>query len=613
MAATDLDYAKVVGRFALTVGDTSTDPDDDPDIVWCDEGKVFLQPLQTFTKVAGAADGPFTAGNSVIEAEIGADGRLTFHGKPYVHVIDLTSAKVNPVIGPNRATHKVKFQGVKAGGTAVTFPDMDVRLTEDGPDGDGVNDLTELAPVVAGASTAIYRGEQGTGIVGVAIVGGDQLQVELSDGTTVDAGQLPIGPGGSDVGVAGYIEDPESETARALTATIDGATKDALRDETAAHAAGTPTEFTSGQPLTVFGNAPLSIHADGYYTHTPAAVINSAGYVQADMGPLTADRDGVYHLGADVAWPTTDVAAIALVLADGAWTDTPSPVRSRAKVHAVFYGNGIMHVSDFNSGETKYMDTGAATTAAAYIPRFADVRGSATFRPLDVQFDPATGTITVVRPDGSSVTKTVAVLVGFKPRYAIWELFEPGASTPASARFKNMRSSVGPRVVGERATTRGDVGRIVNAAPVPVQLLKSRRSYRPASTDTITLPITTAAEIVGTGSVQITRLSAVVPSSGKLHARIRAYITTATARAVFINLVNTDDGSTIDSHRVIDGAEATGARWIDESFDISGMTAGTTRSIAFHAVVGSGTPSDVTITAGQTPSRQVEVELTPVG
>lgn len=408
------------------------------------------------------------------------------------------------------------------------------------------------------------------------------------------------------------LEDEESDFAAAVTASIDGATKDALRDETATHAAGTPTEFTSSQPLTVFGNAPLSIHADGYYTHTPAAVINSAGYVQADMGPLTADHDGVYHLGADVAWPTTDVAAIALVLADGAWTDTPSPVRSRAKVHAVFYGNGIMHVSDFNSGETKYMDTGAATTAAAYVPRFADVRGSATFRPLDVQFDPATGTITVVRPDGSSVTKTVAVLVGFKPRYAIWELFEPGASTPASGRFKNMRSSVGPRVVGERAATRGDVGRIVNAAPVPVQLLKSRRSYRPASTDTITLPITTAAEIVGTGSVQITRLSAVVPSSGKLHARIRAYITTATARAVFINLVNTDDGSTIDSHRVIDGSEATGTRWIDESYDLSGMTPGITRSIAFYAVIGSGTASDVAITAGQTPSRQVEVELVPL-
>lgn len=233
MAVTDLDYAKVVGRFALTVGDTA-DPDDDPDIIWCDEGKVTFQPLQTFTKVAGGADGPFTAGNAVIEATVGADGRLTYLGKTYVHVIDLTSPKVNPQIGANKATHKVRFIGVKANGTPVDFPDVDVRLTKDGPDGDGVNDLTELIPVVPGASTPIYRGEKGVGIAGLAIVDTDKLQVELTDGTTLEAGPLPAGPGGSDPGVAAYLADDESESRAAL----DQANADLLDDPASTFRAG---------------------------------------------------------------------------------------------------------------------------------------------------------------------------------------------------------------------------------------------------------------------------------------------------------------------------------------------------------------------------------------
>lgn len=229
MALADLDYARVTGRFAITVGDTA-DPGDEPDIIWCDEGTVTIEPLQTFTKVAGAAEGPFTAGHSIITATIQPGGHLTYLGKQYVYVVDLTSDKVNPQIGANRATHRVRFQNVKADGTAVTMPEVTVRLTKDGPNGDGINDLTVLAPVVPGVSQPIYRGEQGVGVVGAAIVGGGELELELTDGETVNAGQLPVGPGGSDAGVAGYLADEDSES----RASLDEASADLLGDPTTA-------------------------------------------------------------------------------------------------------------------------------------------------------------------------------------------------------------------------------------------------------------------------------------------------------------------------------------------------------------------------------------------
>lgn len=224
MAESDLDYAKVIGRFGLTVGDTA-DAGDNPDIIWCDEGIVRFIPLITYTKVAGGTPDPFTVGNSVIDAQItdasyvdpvGDDdgaGYVTYRGKPFVFLVDLTSDKVNPHIGPDLATHRVQFLNVKADGTDVEFDTVEVRLTAAGPDGDGINDLTLVMPVAAGSALPIFRGEQGTSITGATIVDGTNLEIELSDGSTIDAGELPSGPGGSDPGVAGYMADPESETA----------------------------------------------------------------------------------------------------------------------------------------------------------------------------------------------------------------------------------------------------------------------------------------------------------------------------------------------------------------------------------------------------------------
>lgn len=231
---TDLDFARTMQRLGLTVGDTDADPDLDPDIVWCDSGRAQIIPVTTYVKVADGSPVPWTGGNAVIECTIsdasfvdttghGFDGAgyLIFNGKPVVGAVDLTSTKVNPFISdPDAATHTIRYINVMAGTTPVAFPDAPVRLTAagDGISPDNLNDITLLSPVVPGAATPIYRGEQGIGIAGAAIIGGTNLQLDLSDGSSIDAGPLPIGPGGSDPGVGGYMANPDSDTSAATGA-----------------------------------------------------------------------------------------------------------------------------------------------------------------------------------------------------------------------------------------------------------------------------------------------------------------------------------------------------------------------------------------------------------
>jgi hypothetical protein len=247
----DLDFCKIIGRFALTVSD-GVDADDNPDTVYCDEGVVKFTPITTFTKVAGASPVPMTLGNAVIEAAIDSSGYLSRNGVRYVNLVDLGSDKVNPTIPAGKATYKVTFEGVRASGTKVDFPSFDFRPTS-GVD----NDLTLLAPVPVAGGTAIVVGPRGASVNGASITGPGHLQLALTDGTSVDAGALPVGPGGSDGGVASYVTTPGSATETALAAKIataltagDFATATALASGLAGKAAATDLTTEVGRATT---------------------------------------------------------------------------------------------------------------------------------------------------------------------------------------------------------------------------------------------------------------------------------------------------------------------------------------------------------------------------
>lgn len=138
----DLDYVEVKGRLALTVGDTSVDPDFNTDVQWCDAGAIRFTPLLTSTHVVDATEGPFTTVIDPIEATVGVDGRLTYKGLPSVMLLDLGSSKIDPRIPRDQVAYRVDFLNILSQGQSVSFSSFSFH-----PLPGQVNDLTLFAPL----------------------------------------------------------------------------------------------------------------------------------------------------------------------------------------------------------------------------------------------------------------------------------------------------------------------------------------------------------------------------------------------------------------------------------------------------------------------------------
>lgn len=158
----DLDYVRVVGRLGIVVRDETGDADDLPDTIWCDSGQVHFTPLVAAVKVAEADPVPVTLGRSTIIGEIDTEGYLSLRGIRSVVLEDLTSTKVNPQIGPGKATHRVDFVDLMADGQPVSLPTpVNVRFAADMADEWGNVDLTLVTPVPVAGGTAQIVGPRG--------------------------------------------------------------------------------------------------------------------------------------------------------------------------------------------------------------------------------------------------------------------------------------------------------------------------------------------------------------------------------------------------------------------------------------------------------------------
>lgn len=265
---TDLDFVKSIGRFGVVVGD-GADEDDDPDILWCDSGTVTLAPLQTYTNVPGSAT-PWIGGQANIDCPIDTDGYMTFNGREYVQVVDLTSSKVFPSIPAGKATHNVKFSNVSAQGMTVTFPSFNVRLAADSVDDSGVIQLAKVAPAPAPGGTPIVQGPTGRGITEIAVVG-DALVVTLTDDSTqsttlptalVDsvsfvANQVATNPDIQNTLSAAYVAPSGKTTAGAAAPLPSSTSRTMARSETAPPTTRPPSRPRWMQPTPSCGSRPV--------------------------------------------------------------------------------------------------------------------------------------------------------------------------------------------------------------------------------------------------------------------------------------------------------------------------------------------------------------------
>jgi hypothetical protein len=332
----DLDFVTVVGRFGITAADNA-DAGDDPEIIWCDAGDITLEPLIAEAKVAGGSPVPWTGGQASYVPTIDAAGFLSWRGRHLIKVIDLTSTTVNPRIISGKATHKVTFRNVKSGNLAVTFTTRDVRLAADTaeplspaaaaaydlPEGTLVCDLTKLLPVPVANSVPIVVGQTGKGITSLDI-DGTELVYELTDGTVGNAGELPVGPGGSDVGVAGYLDDEDSDTRAVLDPLVTAKVQEGVDDFGVTKPGPSIADYAVASRR--------SAEADGYtWTTKEETVARALGW--------TIVTDPRWAGGAKMDGVTDDTAAFAAAVANGGtiWIPQGTLLVTAKTVAAVAY------------------------------------------------------------------------------------------------------------------------------------------------------------------------------------------------------------------------------------------------------------------------------------
>jgi len=186
---------KAVGRLGIIQNDMS-DPDDEPDILYCDTGQVQLESLASETRYLG--DDPMASllGQSVITGNVDSQGFITWNGLRYVKIPDLSSEELNPHI-PVGATHEIKFVNCRVGGTGpesrpVNFTSRKIRIAQDTVDeATGVCNLIKQMPVPDLGGVPIVQGPPGRGIAQLAVEGNTLLATLNDEAGTVLSADLP--------------------------------------------------------------------------------------------------------------------------------------------------------------------------------------------------------------------------------------------------------------------------------------------------------------------------------------------------------------------------------------------------------------------------------------
>lgn len=161
------DYRTLYAWLGAFVGDTTDDPDGNPDWVPATEGTITFTPNLSTGHVS-SSDGVTLGGVPFpIVCQINKNGQLTYlpdASDPSsvvasVTVVDLGSDKVNPQIPRDKAAYNVSFAGVKLNGATVKIASFGINPGPDDEDENGQINLFDLQPLPTGNGGAtIVRG-----------------------------------------------------------------------------------------------------------------------------------------------------------------------------------------------------------------------------------------------------------------------------------------------------------------------------------------------------------------------------------------------------------------------------------------------------------------------
>jgi len=191
------------------------------------------------------------------------------------------------------------------------------------------------------------------------------------------------------------------------------------------------SKMDTGQAVTTFASpsapSPLSL-GGGVIAHTPYNGVQSAGYVQADLGAR------VRRIGCMASWATNALGVVALVIPSAPWSTGVLP---NAGFHLSLQGNGIWTLIRFT--------TGGSTTLASYQThgRPSNFWGLGMV-PLDIWIDPDNNKAVINWPDGSCSVISSTYFNTETANYAIWELFENNGATDVPAVLGPLWASSDP-------------------------------------------------------------------------------------------------------------------------------------------------------------------------
>lgn len=455
---------------------------------------------------------------SPITVDIGVTGDISHQGRDYVKVLAPTASTTNLA----QLQWRASFKNLRYGSQVITMQPIYFYATP----GAEINlaDNVNVAP--SSLAVQLSRGPRGFGIGEVATdLATDELVFKLDDDSETEVGRLVLPEAEvSDVAVANLVA-ADTATKAALDGTY--ATSAEASFLPAGKPNGAPAAADTGQALTLFGIAPLTV-SGGKLVHAQATVNNSGGYVQVPLsGPVIESvmefefpvaTNGVVTL----AWPPqnwangatvdfTQVVGLHLTLSRTTWKastyDGPN-----ATVDTTVYGSG----------------TFTTPLALAVTHRVA------------ASLDRASGTVTITLPDGSMHNYTNAFLTTNTGPFAVFELYEQ-FSTAAPAVITKITASAVP-AKSERVRMRDVLPALVKATAGRDDLVKK---WAPATTQRLA---PTASLAVIDSALALNGF--VVPDSGYFMVSLQGQIAMSAAAQVYWAIF-TDTGSNLGQTIVV--------------------------------------------------------------